>query len=94
MTNFISPLPEAALRVLADALPKPKQAEPHEANGSTNGELVVTASNPAAAWFRKAIENESGKVATAREGDRHSVLLSAARTLGGTLHHGYLTGVR
>lgn len=79
----IAPLPEAALRFLAEALAVPR------ASGAGEREATRHA-GPAAAWFRKALESEAGKVATARENHRHKTLLAAARTLGGMLHHGYL----
>jgi hypothetical protein len=87
----VAPLPEAALRFLAEALAK--QAEPRAADGAAPDPFVVTAgtADPAAAWFGKALANEAGKVAMARDGDRHKALLAAARTLGGFLHHGYLS---
>jgi hypothetical protein len=44
-----------------------------------------------AAWFKRAMEAECGKVATAREGQRHDTLLATARTLGGSIHHEYFT---
>jgi hypothetical protein len=87
----IAPLPEAALRFLADALLKTDHDKPREADGARPGRLAFEATDPTAAWFRKALANEAGKVATAREGDRHRALLSAARTLGGYLHHNHLT---
>jgi hypothetical protein len=89
--DTIASLPEAALQFLTDALAKPKRAGPHEANGAAHGPRGASANEPAAAWFRKALENEAGKVATARESKRHETLLAAAKTLGGMLHHGYLT---
>lgn len=82
----IEPLPSAALAFLAAALGE-ANGKPVEANGKP---LAMTTADPAAAWFRKAMENECGKVAMAPEGDRHNALLRAARTLGGDIHHGYL----
>jgi hypothetical protein len=42
-------------------------------------------------WFRAAVKGEATKVAAAPEGQRHKTLFAAARTLGGMLHHGFLT---
>jgi hypothetical protein len=86
--DTIAELSEAALLFLENAL---AERRPEAKNGDLRVATVPPPSNPAAAWFRKAMENEAGKVATARDGERHDTLLAAARTLGGMLHHGYLT---
>ena len=84
----IAPLPEAAFRFVAHAL-----AEPPSVATNGSGPCRITVPCPpdtAGAWFGKAMENEAGKVATAKETTRHATLLAAARTLGGYLHLGYL----
>ena len=87
----IARLPEAVIRTLEEALAEPGRAASHETNGVGRGHRMAVASNSAAAWFLKALEGEAGKVAMAREGDRHKSLLAAAKTLGGYLCHGYLS---
>ena len=84
--DMIAPFPEAALRFLTDSLSAPG---PGPTDGRVGRVRTQSASDPAAAWFGKALANEAGKVATARETTRHQTLLAAARTLGGMLHHDY-----
>jgi hypothetical protein len=85
----IAPLPEAAIEFLTAALASPIPATPSPSNGRV---LVVAApTDPARAWFVKALENQAGKGATARDGTRHGTLYDAARALGGMIHHGHLT---
>jgi hypothetical protein len=86
--DTIAPLPEAALRYLAEALATPRADAGDGRPGDTTDSPT---SDPAGAWFRRALGTEAGRVATAREGDRHKALFAASRTLGGMLHHGYLT---
>jgi putative DNA primase/helicase len=93
--DTIAPLPDAAVRYLlegSDPTPAVEAAEPTEKRGQPDVACKVKApADAAAAWFRKGLENEAGRVALAREGERHATLLAAARTLGGNLHHGYYT---
>jgi hypothetical protein len=86
----IAPLPETALRFLRDKPACPSQGAPHETDGHADGRRAGASVDPAAAWFGKALENHAGNVARAPEGERHTALLVAARTLGGMLHHRYL----
>lgn len=83
--DTIASLPEAAVAFLRAAL---TERTPQTATARPEAKA---ASDPTTAWFRKALAQEAGKVATAPTGARHDTLLSAARTLGGMLHHGYLT---
>ncbi len=85
--DTIQPLPEVALAYLERIAAKPEAAT----NGVGWEWTIPPAADPAAAWFRKALENEAGRVAMATEGARHDTLLRAARTLAGHVHHGYLT---
>jgi hypothetical protein len=84
--DAIAALPDAVIQRLAQLLAFPR----HETNGTLD-RTPPEASDRAGSWFRKALENVGGKVATAREGTRHDTLFDAARTLGGYLHHEYLT---
>jgi Protein of unknown function (DUF3987)/Bifunctional DNA primase/polymerase, N-terminal len=84
--DTIAPLPEAALRYLEAAMASLKES-PYSGHATSNGKPC----DPAAAWFRKALESECGKVAMAPNGERNDALNNAAGTLGGMVHHGYLT---
>jgi Bifunctional DNA primase/polymerase, N-terminal/Protein of unknown function (DUF3987) len=82
----IAELPEAAIRFLENAMARPKGTP--LAGTAVGGNH---ASDPAAAWFHKALDTEAGKVAMAMEGTRNDTLYKAAATLGGMIHHGHLT---
>ncbi len=83
----IARLPDEVIeRIIALAMPQPTPQVDTRQRPPT-----PPTSDPAAAWFRKALQGEAGRVALAAEGTRHAGLLAAARTLGGMLHHGYLT---
>lgn len=61
---------------------------------SGNGGLpfsAPTGTSADEAWFREGLRREAEKVAQATDGTRHKTLLTAARTLGGSLHHGYVS---
>ena len=81
----IADLPETVFQFLDAALSKPESYASKAWNAPT-----LTATSPEGEWFRAALRNEAGKVAMAREGDRHDTLRASARTLGGYLHHNHL----
>jgi hypothetical protein len=52
---------------------------------------LATVEAPRSAWFRKALEEEASAVASTPEGERRNRLRDACYTLGGQIHHGYLS---
>jgi hypothetical protein len=90
----VAPAPDSFYRTLAAlAARRPAQGSAPTSPGSdqTGRGRAAIAETPQAAWFRKVLEGEAGKVALTAPGSRHAALLAAATTLGGHLHHGYFS---
>ncbi len=85
--DTIAKLPETAIHYLLERAMTRSKDSPIVRRATTNG----AATDHASVWFRQILASAAGKVAMASDGNRNDALNKAAYTLGGYVHHGYLT---